>query len=58
MTNSSLPKAKIVIRRFHGSDAAAKESAKLLAAKILRNPLKMLDSDERIQGNPSFSNPR
>src|SRR5271166_7157832 len=25
--------------------------------KIARNPLKRLDSDERIQGNPSFSNP-
>jgi hypothetical protein len=30
---------------------------KFLSAKIPRNPLKMLDSDERIQGNPSFSNP-
>jgi hypothetical protein len=28
-----------------------------LSAKIPCNPLKMLNSDERIQGNPSFSNP-
>jgi hypothetical protein len=27
-------------------------------AKIPCNPLKRLDSDERIQGNPSFSNPK
>jgi hypothetical protein len=26
--------------------------------EIARNPLKRLISDERIQGNPSFSNPR
>ena len=25
--------------------------------RIARNPLISLDSDERIQGNPSFSNP-
>jgi hypothetical protein len=30
---------------------------KFLSAKIPCNPLKRLDSDERIQGNPSFSNP-
>jgi hypothetical protein len=29
---------------------------KIRSAKIRRNPLKSLDSDERIQGNPSFSN--
>jgi hypothetical protein len=57
MTNLSIPKAKIVICRSYGSGAAAKGSAKFLATRILRNPLKMLDSDERIQGNPSFSNP-
>jgi hypothetical protein len=28
------------------------------APKIARNTLKRLDSDERIQGNPSFSNPQ
>ena len=31
--------------------------AKKLSAKFARNPLKRLISDERIQGNPSFSNP-
>jgi hypothetical protein len=36
---------------------AAKGREKFLSAKIPRNPLKRLDSDERIQGNPSFSNP-
>src|SRR5579863_4617615 len=30
---------------------------KFFPRKIRRNPLKSLDSDERIQGNPSFSNP-
>jgi hypothetical protein len=44
-----------------GADSALplgqKGRANLLPAKILRNPLKRLDSDERIQGNPSFSNP-
>src|ERR1700733_14155377 len=57
MTNPSLPQAKIVGRRSHGSGAAAKGGAKFLSAKTLRNPLTMLDSDERIQGNPSLSNP-
>ena len=40
------------------SAAAAKGREKFLSAKIPRNPLKRLDSDERIQGNPSFSNPQ
>jgi hypothetical protein len=35
----------------------AKGREKFIPAKIPRNPLKRLDSDERIQGNPSFSNP-
>jgi hypothetical protein len=30
---------------------------KNLSQKFSRNPLISLDSDERIQGNPSFSNP-
>jgi hypothetical protein len=30
---------------------------KFIFVKIPRNPLKSLVSDERIQGNPSFSNP-
>ena len=36
----------------------AKGRAKFFPAKIPRNPLKRLVSDERIQGNPSFSNPQ
>jgi hypothetical protein len=31
---------------------------KFFSRKIPRNPLKRFDSDERIQGNPSFSNPQ
>jgi hypothetical protein len=38
--------------------ATAKGREKFPSAKIQRNPLKRLDSDERIQGNPSFSNPQ
>ena len=30
---------------------------KIISAKFPCNPLKRLDSDERIQGNPNFSNP-
>jgi hypothetical protein len=37
---------------------AAKGREKFRSAKIQRNPLKRLDWDERIQGNPSFSNPQ
>ena len=32
-------------------------STKIIAARFPRNPLIRLDPDERIQGNPSFSNP-
>jgi hypothetical protein len=35
-----------------------KSVKKKIIAKIPRNPLKSLDSDERIQGNPSFSKPQ
>jgi hypothetical protein len=35
-----------------------KTAQKNLLAKIHRNPLKSLDSDERIQGNPRKSNSR
>jgi hypothetical protein len=44
--------------RSGGSAAAEKAARNILPAKIPRNPLKSLDSDERIQGNPSFSNPQ
>ena len=33
-------------------------ATKIISQKFPRNPLKRLDSDERIQGNPNFSNPR
>ena len=33
-------------------------TTKIISPKFPRKPLKRLDSDERIQGNPSFSNPR
>jgi hypothetical protein len=57
MTDPALPYAKIMDPRSHGSETAAKGRAKFLSAKIRRKPLKRLDSDERIQGNPSVSNP-
>jgi hypothetical protein len=41
-----------------GSGAAAKGHENFCSAKIQRKPLKMLDSGERIQGNPSLSNPQ
>jgi hypothetical protein len=50
--------AKIVGRRSHGSRAGAKGREKFPSAKIQHNPLKRLNSDERIQGNPSLSNPQ
>jgi hypothetical protein len=42
---------------FRRRSRAAKERAKFRSRKIRRNPLKSFDSDERIQGNPSLSNP-
>jgi hypothetical protein len=53
----SFPRAKIVVCHFAVPAARAKGRAKIIPAKIQRNPLKRLDSHERIQGNPSFSNP-
>jgi hypothetical protein len=44
--------------RSHGFGAAVKGREKFLSAKIQRNPLITIDSDERIQGNPSLSNPQ
>ena len=35
-----------------------RRATKIISQKFPCNPLKRLDSDERIQGNPSFSNPR
>jgi hypothetical protein len=45
-------------RLFRRGWRRSKGREKFLSAKIQRKPLKRLDSDERIQGNPSFSNPR
>ena len=45
----------IVGFRPGGSKARQKSAEKIFAAKIPRNPLKSLDSDERIQGNPRKS---
>jgi hypothetical protein len=52
------PQAKIVGCRSRCSGAAARGREKFRFAKIRRNALKRLDSDERIQRNPSFSNPQ
>ena len=35
-----------------------RDATKILSPKFPRKPLKRLNSDERIQGNPSFSNPQ
>jgi hypothetical protein len=58
MIDQSRSVAKIVGCRSHGFGAAAKGHEKFRPAKIQRNPLITLDSDERIQGNPSLSNPQ
>jgi hypothetical protein len=41
-----------------GSQKRGKRPRKIFLPNFPCNPLKRLDSDERIQGNPSFSNPR
>ena len=38
-------------------DVARADADEIIPPKFPRKPLKRLDSDERIQGNPSFSNP-
>jgi hypothetical protein len=56
MSNSAL----LHIKSADGRPAPlprAKARAKFRSAKISRNPLKRFNSDERIQGNPSFFNP-
>ena len=52
------PRARNVGRHSPWRRRGGKGREKFLVAKIQRNPLKRLDSDERIQGNPSFSNPQ
>jgi hypothetical protein len=56
MSNSALLLAKCW-RLFRRLCDCEKGREIFLSAKIQRNPLKRLDSDERIQGNPSFFNP-
>jgi hypothetical protein len=56
MTSPSLsarPNLGAAVPRFW---RGGKGREKFLSAKIRRNPLKRLDSNERIQGNPSLSN--
>jgi hypothetical protein len=63
---------KILGRRIGRASSAAERTAEQIGGrglwrretgmkkhppKFARNPLISLDSDERIQGNPSFSNP-
>jgi hypothetical protein len=56
MTNPSLSAGKNREQPFPFW-LGGKRLEKFLSEKIQHNPLKMLDSDERIQGNPSLSNP-
>ena len=59
MDNSALPHelvGRLPLRRSDGPRGPEGSEKKFLA-KISRNPLISLVSDERIQGNPSFSNP-
>ncbi len=58
MNNCALPQSPRLEPIRPGRRAGAKGRAKFFSAKIPRNPLKRLISDERIQGNPSFSNPQ
>jgi hypothetical protein len=44
-------------RPFRGFCRCGKGRKNFIFSKIPHNPLKRLDSDERIQGNPSLSNP-
>src|ERR1700722_4217973 len=52
MNNSALPYG---LDRRSRRGAMGKGGRKILPAKTPRNPLKSLDSDERIQGNPRKS---
>jgi hypothetical protein len=56
--NPFLPLAEIMSFRPTVLAWRPKGRKKFRLAKIPCNPLKMLNSDERIQGNPSFSNPQ
>jgi hypothetical protein len=58
MNASALPHSLaggLPFRRFERP--GGKRVTKIFSAKIPRNPLISLDSDERIQGNPRKNNP-
>src|ERR1700722_2019875 len=59
MNNPAPPQAKIPrAPRYRSGAANGTESAEKNCSRFKpRNPLKSLDSDERIQGNPRKSNP-
>src|ERR1700679_2875673 len=52
MNNPARPTAKIATPRFRAAKATDKGLEKKCLSFFPRNPLKSLDSDERIQGNP------
>jgi hypothetical protein len=54
MSNPSLPRAKSWASRFDGFFRDDKSGRKNSSRFYPRNPLKSLDSDERIQGNPTL----
>src|ERR1700728_2010284 len=56
MNNPALPHGLDRRRPFRAPIATEKGASKIHLAKIPRNPLISLDSDERIQGNPRKSN--
>jgi hypothetical protein len=58
MSDPALPHVQTAGARAVAVALRAKGRAKFFPAKIQRNPLKRRVSDERIQGNPSFSNPQ
>jgi hypothetical protein len=59
LMDSSAPPRRLTELNSHYHDVrqAREARVKFVPPKIPRNPLKRLISDERIQGNPSFSNP-
>jgi hypothetical protein len=53
MTNLALSHAKSAASVCDDANPSGKSGAKNFSEFISRNPLKSLDSDERIQGNPN-----
>jgi hypothetical protein len=56
MTDLALSHAKTAASRRYDANTSGKSAGKKFSAFISCNPLKSLDSDERIQGNPNESN--